>query len=424
MKKQLCTHCLALLLLIPGAGTFCSAAEAERTYTCSDWAETDVFSALYYGLARAPYGGDYRQPIQRQAFGENAAALVARTYGTDLDLYLNVTSFRLQKASGWGTVGLYDPVLAVAKELGILQGREDGSLDGATLITRQEAAVILARTYRACMGKVSDALSPLSYDDSAQIASWAQEDVQLMTQLGILQGVGDNRFHPQGSYTVEQCFSSLVRLLQKITPYPGPSPFAMTQEEAVIGGFCGSREMVAYADTENTAQVTAAAWAAGKGTLSGAKYYISVFDQDLKRTDYREVIKGSSDGRYGVHDAHLENLSLSPDGSQVFYQAKVNRMSTILTATATKGTCCSHKGCTRSPWIWPQENRPIPGQSCPVLDFSYFANGLPQDVRQAVCCRGLAGSGPWFRGREPLGCLPGAVGTAGNGALPGGALFL
>ena len=53
-----------------------------------------------------------------------------------------------------------------------------------------------------------------------------------------------------------------------------------------------------------------------------------------------------------------------------------------------------------------------------------FANGLPQDVRQAVCCRGLAGSGPWFRGREPLGCLPGAVGTAGNGALPGGALFL
>ena len=49
MKKQLCTLCLALLLLIPGAGTFCSAAEAERTYTCSDWAETDVFSALYYG---------------------------------------------------------------------------------------------------------------------------------------------------------------------------------------------------------------------------------------------------------------------------------------------------------------------------------------------------------------------------------------
>ena len=99
----------------------------------------------------------------------------------------------------------------------------------------------------------------------------------------------------------------------------------MTQEEAVIGGFCGSREMVAYADTENTAQVTAAAWAAEKGTLSGAKYYISVFDQDLKRTDYREVIKGSSDGRYGVQDAHLENLSLSPDGSQVFYQAKVEQ---------------------------------------------------------------------------------------------------
>ena len=60
MKKQLCTLCLALLLLIPGAGTFCSAAEAERAYTCSDWAETDVFSALYYGLAGitvSPFSG-------------------------------------------------------------------------------------------------------------------------------------------------------------------------------------------------------------------------------------------------------------------------------------------------------------------------------------------------------------------------------
>ena len=245
-----------------------------------------------------------------------------------------------------------------------------------------------------------------------------------MTQLGILQGVGDNRFHPQGSYTVEQCFSSLVRLLQKITPHPGPSPFAMTQEEAVIGGFCGSREMVAYADTENTAQVTAAAWAAGKGTLSGAKYYISVFDQDLKRTDYREVIKGSSDGRYGVHDAHLENLSLSlpTEVRSLPGQGRTGCLR-FLTATATKGTCCSHKGCTRSPWIWPQENRPIPGQSCPVLDFSYFANGLPQDGGRPFVVGGWQGSGPWFRGREPLGCLPGAVGTAGT-EPSGGALFL
>ena len=54
MKKQLCTLCLALLLLIPGAGTFCSAAEAERTYTCSDWAETDVPTA---GITASPFSG-------------------------------------------------------------------------------------------------------------------------------------------------------------------------------------------------------------------------------------------------------------------------------------------------------------------------------------------------------------------------------
>lgn len=69
MKKQLCTLCLALLLLIPGAGTFCSAAEAERTYTCSDWAETDVFSALYYGLARHPTAGITASPFSGRPLG-------------------------------------------------------------------------------------------------------------------------------------------------------------------------------------------------------------------------------------------------------------------------------------------------------------------------------------------------------------------
>lgn len=135
------------------------------------------------------------------------------------------------------------------------------------------------------MGKVPDALSPLSYDDSAQIASWAQEVVQLMTQLGILRGLGTTLSSP-GQLHRRTVFFLPGRLLQKITPYPGPSPFAMTQEEAVIGGFCGSREMVAYADTENTAQVTAAAWAAGRVPCRVAKYSHLVFDQDMKRTDY------------------------------------------------------------------------------------------------------------------------------------------
>ena len=58
-----------------------------------------------------------------------------------------------------------------------------------------------------------------------------------------------------------------------------------------------------------------------------------------------------------------------------------------------------------------------------MLDFSYFANGLPQDVRQAVRCWGQAGSGPWLRRREPLG-VPGAVGTAGGRSPPGRGLFL
>ena len=39
-------------------------------------------------------------------------------------------------------------------------------------------------------------------------------DVQLMTHLGIMNGVGEDKFDPNGSYSVEQCLVTLVRLYE------------------------------------------------------------------------------------------------------------------------------------------------------------------------------------------------------------------
>ncbi len=59
-----------------------------------------------------------------------------------------------------------------------------------------------------------------------------------------------------------------------------------------------------------------------------------------------------------------------------------------------------------------------------MLDFSYFANGLPQDAAGRLLSGAGRGPALGFGGGSHWGVLPGAVGTGGNGALPGGALFL
>ena len=81
--------------------------------------------------------------------------------------------------------------LDVANQLSILEGRGGDSLDEFSFITRQEAAVMLARTYRSYGGEAPATLKPISFADQSDIANWALEDVQLMNHLGIMTGDED-----------------------------------------------------------------------------------------------------------------------------------------------------------------------------------------------------------------------------------------
>lgn len=97
--------------------------------------------------------------------------------------------------------------------------------------------MVLARTYRAYCDEAHDDAEPLSYADTAQIASWAKEDVQLMTHLGIMNGVGEDRFDPQGSYTIEQCLVTLLRLYNntcKDKPVVENDFFDLTPRQAAL----------------------------------------------------------------------------------------------------------------------------------------------------------------------------------------------
>ena len=88
----------------------------------------------------------------------SAAKLVALAFGADLDTYWNFVSLRDAMAGKTQT--------PIYTQLGILQGRGNGDLDQFGTITRQEAAVMLARALG--YGTLAQSLSGLElpFDDA------------------------------------------------------------------------------------------------------------------------------------------------------------------------------------------------------------------------------------------------------------------
>ena len=77
-------------------------------------------------------------------------------------------------------------------------------------ITRQEAAVMLRRA--AIAFGVSDIDVASQFADQSEVASWAAEALGFVVAKGIMNGTGNNKFTPRGTYTREQSYTTLVRL--------------------------------------------------------------------------------------------------------------------------------------------------------------------------------------------------------------------
>ena len=103
------------------------------------------------------------------------------------------------------------PILALYLN-GVVNGTNADSttFSPEATITRQEAATML---YRLC--KALDYQFPrqgAAFADDGDIADWAREAVGAVAAAGIMNGVGDDLFDPEGLYTYEQSALTMVRV--------------------------------------------------------------------------------------------------------------------------------------------------------------------------------------------------------------------
>ena len=315
------TGCLLAALLLPTAlaGSLYSPDlyywEQEHPlehFQCSPWAEESVETFLRWKTI--PVGEeDLRQPVSRGDFAEIAAAFTAMAWDSNIDGYLLITACR-----GEATLTRLD----VGLSLGIIQGREDGDLCLRDSITRQEAAVMLARTYRLYHEVPEMELAPLSFLDRDEIAPWAIEEVQLMASLGVLKGKEDHCFDPLGTFTKEQYLATLVRL-KEVPSNTGRlnNPFLLLPEPGFVQVWDRNSPLSFALETEDffvcareVPQLSA------ESVMGNLDYCIQIVDRNGSMRTYSTPILQSASYR-GVIHARPETPTLSPDGLTLYYTA-------------------------------------------------------------------------------------------------------
>ncbi len=171
------------------------------TDTPSDWALDQVNEAIAANIVPESLQTMYTQATTRAEFCALAVALYETSMGTEITeraTFDDTDDLNVQKMAG----------------LGVVNGVGEGKFNPDEKLTREQAAVILAR-----LSEVMD--NPLdkvaaTFADNDDVSDWALEAVGQMLASGIMGGVGDNKFSPKADYTREQSILTTLRVFNLV----------------------------------------------------------------------------------------------------------------------------------------------------------------------------------------------------------------
>ena len=152
-------------------------------------------------------GSSFDDPISRADF----CKLAAQLYKTVVDYHEN--PFSGANASSIELPTFTDTSSREVREmayLGVVTGVGAETFDPDGQLTREQAAAILSRL-AGVLGIDLDKAAP-TFDDNGSISPWASEAVGEMQAAGIMSGLGNNQFGPQGPYSWEQSIATLMRI--------------------------------------------------------------------------------------------------------------------------------------------------------------------------------------------------------------------
>ena len=187
----------------------------------SEWAVSDVEKAEALNITEKGKIYRYRMSITREEFCEliyNYCANVIRhlvTFDSECS-FTDTDNEHIKMLNG----------------AGIINGKSETEFAPNDLLTREEAAVILNRMVNKTI-PVPVTEMYFNFDDEASISDWASNSIQVMCNMGVMNGIGENKFAPQDTYTTEQAIATIVRVYA-----------AQSENTGIIGGADGPTSII------------------------------------------------------------------------------------------------------------------------------------------------------------------------------------
>ena len=187
----------------------------------SEWAVSDVEKAEALNITEKGKIYRYRMSITREEFCEliyNYCANVIRhlvTFNSECS-FTDTDNEHIKMLNG----------------AGIINGKSETEFAPNDLLTREEAAVILNRMVNKTI-PVPVTEMYFNFDDEASISDWASNSIQVMCNMGVMNGIGENKFAPQDTYTTEQAIATIVRVYA-----------AQSANTGIIGGADGPTSII------------------------------------------------------------------------------------------------------------------------------------------------------------------------------------
>lgn len=184
-----------------------------------DWAWDEVTQAIRAGLVPPYLQNLYRESISRGEFCDVVVCMLEAALDRDVEqLVLERTGRSLdQFRRDYPFLDCSERTVIAASALGIINGYGDGFFGPHDPVTRQQAAVMLARTAKV-LGMDTAGAPDAGFRDSSLLADWSREAVNFLAARHIMNGDDTNAFGADDFYSREQAFMTALRLFRCVRP--------------------------------------------------------------------------------------------------------------------------------------------------------------------------------------------------------------
>lgn len=282
---------------------------AQAALKCSSWADSYVNEALEYDIIPDfMKDDDLTKNITREDFCELAYLTVQEVS----DSNSIVITYSNRETHFYDTD---NKAVTALKRLGVISGRTSTKFDPDGLLTREEAAYILARMTE--VFELTKFVNNDGFKDRNEISSYAKESVNTVCGMNIMSGMGDGSFDPDGYYTKEQAVSTMIRFINNFPDedstekidnskyYKSNKYFRWVENEdkKVIFKLSASKysDVNFYSDGKKALAFAAAGKTTDVYEIESGKKLFSIPAQVVGTSSDKYIIAGS-DGLYGIYD--------------------------------------------------------------------------------------------------------------------------